>query len=70
VREIFWKGPYGFISAIQWLGLPSVVVPVTLHEGRGGPIGRAVDGGGATREGNLALNGGVKRSEKRGPGKR
>ena len=36
VREIFWND-IRFISAINVLGLPSVVVPVTLHEGR--PIG-------------------------------
>ena len=36
VREIFWND-IRFISAINVLGLPSAVVPVTLHEGR--PIG-------------------------------
>jgi amidase len=36
VREIFWND-LRFISAINVLGLPSAVVPVTLHKGR--PIG-------------------------------
>jgi len=36
VREIFWND-IRFISAINVLGVPSAVVPVTLHEGR--PIG-------------------------------
>ena len=36
VREIFWND-IRFISAINVLGLPSAVVPVTLHKGR--PIG-------------------------------
>ncbi|MCK1740299.1 amidase [Bradyrhizobium sp. 139] len=36
VREIFW-GEIRFISAINVLGLPGAVVPVTLHDGK--PIG-------------------------------
>ena len=36
VREIFWND-IRFISAINVLGLPSAVVPVTLHDGK--PIG-------------------------------
>jgi amidase len=36
VREIFWND-IRFVSAINVLGLPSAVVPVTLHKGR--PIG-------------------------------
>ena len=36
VREIFWND-IRFISAINVLGLPAVVVPVTLHEDK--PIG-------------------------------
>jgi Asp-tRNA(Asn)/Glu-tRNA(Gln) amidotransferase A subunit family amidase len=36
VREIFWND-IRFISAINVLGLPGAVVPVTLHKGR--PIG-------------------------------
>ncbi len=36
VREIFWND-IRFISAINVLGLPGAVVPVTLHEGK--PIG-------------------------------
>ena len=36
VRELFWND-LRFISAINVLGLPSAVVPVTLHKGR--PIG-------------------------------
>ena len=36
VREIFWND-LRFISAINVLGLPAAVVPVSLHEGR--PIG-------------------------------
>lgn len=36
VREIFWND-IRFISAINVLGLPGAVVPVTLHDGR--PIG-------------------------------
>jgi amidase len=36
VREIFWND-LRFISAINVLGLPGAVVPVTLHEGK--PIG-------------------------------
>jgi len=36
VREIFWND-IRFISAINVLGLPAAVVPVTLHESK--PIG-------------------------------
>ena len=46
VREIFWND-IRFISAINVLGLPGAVVPVTLHQGR--PIGVQLIAGATAR---------------------
>ena len=62
-RELFWND-LRFISAINVLGLPSAVVPVTLHDGQ--PIGVQLVAAGRYRE-DLALDAAAAIEKRAGP---